>query len=89
MRDFTDVEFDILGTIYFVEPFDKIAEEVHCPENIVADSLKFLIDHKFVSPMRWDEGKREYIRSFIYDSDNMRAYHYLITKEGLIAHNGR
>ncbi len=39
--------------------------------------------------MRFDEEKRDYVRSFIYDSDHMRDYHYLVTKEGLIAHNSR
>jgi hypothetical protein len=42
-----------------------------------------------VAPMKWDEKTKEFIRSFIYDSDNMRAYHYLATKEGLIAHNSK
>jgi hypothetical protein len=37
--------------------------------------------------MKWDEEKREYVRSFIYDSDNMNAYSYMATKEGLMAHN--
>lgn len=89
MRAFTELEYDILNTIYFVESFEKILEEVNAPENIVADGLKFLIDHKFVIAMRWNSGKQEYERTFFYDSDNMRAYHYLITKDGLTAHNSR
>jgi hypothetical protein len=89
MRTLTDVEYDILNALYFVEPFEKILEEVDAPENIVADGLKILIDQKMVAPMKWDEKTKEFIRSFIYDSDNMRAYHYLATKEGLIAHNSK
>ena len=89
MRGLTDVEFDILNTVYFVEPFDKIIEEVKFPEKIVADSLKFLITHKYVSAMKWDAKKGTHVRSFIYDSDNMRAYTYIITREGLLAHNTR
>jgi hypothetical protein len=89
MRPLTDVEFEILNVIYFVEPFDKIVEEVNIPENILADALKFLIDHKLAVAMRWDEHKHDYTRSFIYDTDNMRAYAYLVTKDGLLAHNSR
>jgi hypothetical protein len=89
MRPLTDVEFDILNAIYFVEPFDKILEEVHLPENILADALKFLIVHKLATAMKWDEAKNTWVRSFIYDSDNMRAFHYLVTKDGLYAHNTR
>jgi hypothetical protein len=89
MRELTNVEYDILNSIYFVEPFEKILEEASYPENIVADALKFLIDQKLVTAMKWDAKKNTYVRSFIYDSDNMRAYHYLATKEGLTAHNSR
>jgi len=89
MRDLTDVEYDILNTVYFVETYDKILEEVEFPANIVADSLKFLIRAKLVSPMKLDPKRKDYVRSFMYDRDNMRAYRYIITREGLEAHNTR
>jgi len=89
MRDLTDLEYDILNTVYFVETFDKILEEVKYPANIVADSVKFLIRMKYISPMKPDPKKKDYVRSFMYDSDNMRAYRYIITREGLEAHNAR
>jgi hypothetical protein len=54
----------------------------------VADSLKNLIHKKWVVAMKWDETAQDYKRSFIYDSDNMRAYSYLATKDGLMVHNG-
>lgn len=87
--EFTNVEYEILSALYFVEPFEKILEEVDASANIVADSLKQLIDMRYVAPMRWDEERKEYVRSFIYDADDMNAYHYLATKEGLMAHNSR
>ena len=83
----TDIEYDILNAIYFVEPFEHILAECTAPPNIVADVLKQLIHKKYVVAMRFDEDKQEYSRSFIYDSDNMNAYAYLATKEGLMAHN--
>ena len=86
---FTEVEYEVLNALYFVEPFEKILEEVNAPANVVADSLKQLVGLGYVAPMKWDEERKEYIRSFIYDSDNMYAYHYLATKEGLLAHNTR
>ena len=89
MRAFTQVEYDILNSVYFVEPFEKILEEVDAPQNIVTDGLRFLIEHKFVVAMRWSERKNEYERTFFYDADNMHAFHYLATKEGLVAHNTR
>jgi hypothetical protein len=84
-----DLEFDILNRLYFVEPFEKILEEVSYTPAIVGDTLKTLIHKKMVVAMKWDDEKQDYLRSFIYDSDNMHAYSYLATKEGLIAHNSR
>ncbi|MCE2740490.1 MAG: hypothetical protein LW669_03270 [Sphingobacteriales bacterium] len=88
MYDMDEVEFEILNVLYFVEPFEKILEEVPYAANIVADVLKTLIHKKWVVAMKWDEVLQDYKRSFIYDSDNMHAYSYLATKEGLLAHNG-
>ena len=83
----TDIEYDILNAIYFVEPFDNILAECKAAPNVVADVLKQLIHKKYVVAMRFDEQQQEFVRSFIYDSDNMNTYAYLATKEGLFAHN--
>lgn len=88
-HELDDVAYDILNSIYFVEPFSKILEEVNHPANVVADVLKQLIQKKLVVAMQWDETHQDYKRSFIYDSDNMHAYSYLATKEGLLAHNSK
>lgn len=85
----TDIEYDILGATYFVESFEHILEDCKERPAIVADVLKQLIHKKYIVPMKWDEEKTEYIRSFMYDTDDMHAYHYLITKEGLMAHNSK
>jgi hypothetical protein len=54
---------------------------------VVADVIKTLIHKKMIVSMQWEESKHDYVRSYMYDSDNMHAYAYLITKEGLLAHN--
>ncbi|MDP3930295.1 MAG: hypothetical protein Q8R57_14840 [Bacteroidota bacterium] len=89
MHELDEVEFEVLNVLYFVEPFEKILEEVPYAPNIVADVLKTLIHKKLVVAMKWDDVVQDYKRSFIYDSDNMHAYSYLATKEGLMAHNGQ
>lgn len=85
----TDIEYDILNAIYFVEPFENILAECRQPVGVVTDVLRQLIDKKYVVAMRFDDATQEYVRSFIYDADNMNAYSYLATKEGLMAHNSR
>jgi hypothetical protein len=89
IAELDDVEYEILNCLYFVEPFEKLLEELSFPSNIIADVLKTLIQKKLVVAMKWDEQSQDYKRSFIYDSDNMHAYSYLATKEGLLAHNSR
>ncbi|MCX6351652.1 MAG: hypothetical protein NTX03_07310 [Bacteroidetes bacterium] len=84
-----DVAMDILSAVYFVEPFDKILEDVNHPAKVVADSLKFLIMHRYITAMKLNEGEDVYVRSFIYDADDMRAYNYVATRKGLLAHNSR
>lgn len=83
----TTIEYDILNALYFVEPFEHILEECKEKPAVVADVLEQLIHKKFVVAMKWDDEKSEYIRSYIYDKDNMKAYSYLATKEGLMAHH--
>lgn len=85
----SDIEYDILNAIYFVEPFQNILDECKAPEKIVADVLKHLIAKKYVTPMQFDEEKQEFVRTYFYDSDDMRAYYYLATKDGLMIHNSR
>ena len=83
------IEYEILNCLYFVEPFDKITEELSYPPTVVRDVLRNLIHKKLVVAMLWVEEIQDYKKSFIYVSDNMFAYSYLITKDGLLAHNSR
>lgn len=87
--ELTPIEYDILNAVYFVEPFETILSECKYPEAVIADVLKQLIHKKYITTLVFDLEKQEYIRTFFYDSDNMRAYAYLATKEGLLAHNSR
>lgn len=87
-EELSDIAHDILNCLYFVEPFEKIVEECKADRNIIGAELKELIAKRLVTPMRFDESKSEYVRSYIYDSDDLSAFHYLATKDGLLAHNG-
>lgn len=87
-EELSDIAQDILNSLYFVEPFDKIVEECKADRNIVGAELKELIAKRLVTPMRFDEERSEFVRSYIYDADDLSAFHYLATKDGLMAHNG-
>lgn len=83
-----EIQFQILDSLYFVEPFDNILSEVKAPENVVASELKTLIRLGWVQVMDFDTQIGDYKKTMFYDSDNMRAFSYLATKEGMLRHNG-
>ncbi|MEM6629743.1 MAG: hypothetical protein AAF694_08720 [Bacteroidota bacterium] len=84
----TDLQFDILDTLYFVEPFEKIIEEVNTTRPILIDELRTMIDRGWIQVMEFDKGQGDYFRTSIFDTDKLETYFFLATKEGLLKHNG-
>jgi hypothetical protein len=83
-----ELEFEILDSLYFVEPFQTLADEVserRIP--VIKDCLRELINKHWVKVMQWDEKEETFMSSPFVDFDSMEDFHYLITKEGLLAHN--
>lgn len=88
-QELNDVQFDILDAIYFVEPLENILDEVDAPRAVVLDELRTMIDKGWVQVLRFDEDRGDYVRTAIYDSDQMGDFRYLATKDGLMKHNGQ
>jgi hypothetical protein len=84
----TELQFQLLDSIYFPEPLDRIVEEAGEPLPIVIAELKTLIDRGWVQVMHFDELKQDFVRANLYDADHMEDYHFLVTKDGLLRHNG-
>ncbi len=78
-----EVEYQILGTLYFFEPFEKIEEEVDAKHNVIKDALRNLIAKKYVSPYHFNETKRRFEQAFLYDSDNLEEYYFSATSKGI------
>jgi AICAR transformylase/IMP cyclohydrolase PurH len=85
----TSLQYEILDKIYFVESYKQILEEVHSPANIIADEIKNMIVKRWVQVLVYDENIKDYVKTEIYDTDNLQNYFFLITKEGLLKHHGR
>lgn len=85
----TTLQYEILDKIYFVEPFQQIVQEVNSPVHIIADELKNMIVKRWVQVLVYDDTIKDYVKTEIYDTDNLHNYFFLITKEGLLKHNGR
>ena len=58
------------------------------PPAVVKDELRTMIDRGLIQVMMFDEGKGDFIRTTIFDADNMQDYSFLATKDGLLKHNG-
>jgi len=87
-HELTDVQFQILDSVYFVESFAHIVEEAMEPAAVVKDELRTLIDRGYIQVMMFDQNKGDFSRTTIYDADNIQDYSFLATKDGLLKHNG-
>lgn len=83
-----ELQYQILDSLYFVESFVHILEEAEAPRPVVQDELRTMIDRGWIQVMQFEPERGDYIRTAIFDADNMQDYHYLATKEGLLKHNG-
>jgi len=83
----TDQEFDVLDELYFVTSFQQLLQELEWP----ADELKSVLETLL---------EKEWVRCYLNHSEELlpqevdfqksyNTYHYLATKAGLLAHNGR
>jgi hypothetical protein len=83
-----ELDFEILDAIYFVEPFNTILKEVSEKRiGVVKECLRNLIRKRWVQVMVWNETRQEMASTAFYDYDKMEDFHFLATKEGLMAHN--
>lgn len=84
----TDLEFDVLDELYFVQSFQYIQDNLEIEEEELKNALKGLIEKAWVKCLPQDID--EVIPEEVFDFDNnYKMYNYLATKEGLLAHNSR
>ena len=88
-EELNDIQFDILDSVYFVESFANILEEVGVSIPVLVDELRTLIDKGWIQVMQYEEDKGDYMRTAIFDTDHLENYSFLATREGLMKHNGR
>jgi predicted transcriptional regulator len=82
MIELNEIQFGILRALLFPETFDTLVEEIKATEPVIGAELKTLIEKRLVSVMDEDSRGR-YKPTFYYDTDNMRAFRYQITANGI------
>jgi len=82
--DLDAVEKGVLEKLIFEETFENIIQECQylALPNVIADVLKFLIQHKLVVAKYPTETKKTKA-GFMYDSDRMKDYTYQATAKGI------
>lgn len=84
----TDLEFDVLDELYFVNTFEGVLENIEAPKEKLLDTLIQLVDRNWIKC--FIKGKDEVIPHENLDMNkNYKNYQYLATKEGLLAHNSK
>lgn len=83
----TDIEFDVLDELYFVQPFDYLVDELDVDEPELKETLSVLIDKGWVKC--FISMQEEELPHQVKLEEKYKEYFYLATKAGLMAHNGR
>jgi DNA-binding MarR family transcriptional regulator len=83
----TNLEFEVLDQLYFVESFQKIKEELNLEEDSLKNVLKDMIEKGWIKCFA--DRYTEVIMDTKQFEEKYHLYQYLATKEGLLAHNSR
>ncbi len=86
----TDLEFDILDELYFVETFENLHKRLNLDKILLKDSLKQLLNIGWIKC--FSENREEIftdLTNFTGFEQKFDKYSYLATKAGLTAHNTR
>lgn len=81
----TDLEFDVLDELYFLQPYSYLLKTMKMDEQEVKSTLKVLLEKGWVKCYK---SPSEEMDPDQVDFENCFAkYHYLASKAGLLAHN--
>lgn len=81
----TDLEFDILDELYFVQSFESLEKTLELEPLTLKNNLQALIDKEWVKC--FIDNTREVFKDEINLDKHYREYTYLATKQGLLAHH--
>lgn len=83
----SDLEFDVLDELYFVQSFKDLLQLTELEENELKPVLEKLLAKGWIRCFK--DITEEVAKSELDFELEFRKYYYLASKEGLLAHNGR
>ncbi len=81
----TDLEFDLLDELYFVNSYQSVADSLGWDESILVKTLHSVLDKGWLRCYKSPE--EEIPEEEINLDSEYRKYFYLASKKGLFAHN--
>ncbi|MEM0997063.1 MAG: hypothetical protein AAGN35_08290 [Bacteroidota bacterium] len=87
MKELNHIQYQIIRSLTFAEPFETLMEEVEASEPVIVAELRTLIDSRYVQVMVDEHGNGQFRNSFYYDADNMRDFRYVATSRGQEMHD--
>ena len=83
----TEEEFSVLDELYFIQDFNQLLESTGMSEEELKSTLFAILQKGWAKPYHPAD------QEIVFDADrfekNYMFYHYIATKAGLLAHNGR
>jgi len=83
----SDLEFDVLDELYFVQPFDALLELTSLEDNVLKTVLKKLLSKQWIKCLKSATHDIP-VEEVDFDKD-FRSMYFLATKSGLLAHNSQ
>jgi len=82
-----EVEFVILDASYFLIGYPGLLRETELDREILDEGLRALLKKKYLRQMQFSPSAGDFLIMDIPDTQELHLYHYLASKEGLLAHN--
>lgn len=83
----TDLEFEVMDELYFVISFNELMEKSGLDRHQLKQILGRLVEKSYVKCLK--NVSDELPHAELDFEQNYMIYHYLASKEGLLAHNSR
>lgn len=80
----TDLEFDLLDELYFVQPYEYLKDTLGWQDEVLLDTLASLFQKGFIKCLFAPDD--EVFRTVDFRSEGTTLF-YLATKKGLMEHN--
>ncbi len=82
----TDIEFDVLDELYFIQSYDYLAKTLDLDTAKLKSTIKKLLEKG------WVKCYSSPVEEIVFESGQFEQgfwnYYYLASREGLLAHNG-